>query len=566
MIRLSRPVYAVLLIGAAIAGRCGWASAQDVDSGTYSPHQGYFPTLSEEALLRGASDSRSLGGGFAQEDGPDGARQTATDLFPYEQYTPNFYQRNQGFFKPLDRVLGVGTRFDAVTYEFDGQDNTSLTLDVTTGLLTRQFSPELAMVKAGPLYLDVLWLGTGIVWSDYNGPQAQIAQNGQKNSGDGATGYIELGLRGLFRFTDTIYLSVVGNIMYLPWENELALQFGNSGAAGLMTRFNYSETFGAWDILIYNEFQGRPGVSWFGQAARDGLDTAGRYNFGFQNSGRTNQFYDRSFVFFTNQVGINATRLVFDNQWRFGLGYDHTDAWRTYSFKNHAKRDHLGLWLGYEGSTIPFSPRLSYDLTSYDGFQSLWHQFYLQVYGRLTENLIWTSGVGTVFTTGTTTKTDVPLLWEVRLDHVLTRNTSQWLMVGERIYDNEFNSQGLLTRFISYGVDQRLGRRLQATAFVQFSDSEQNLATNENNERLMAGLTMRYNPLDFTSLIATVLYERSDPSRPSADSDRWLYRLEATQQLGLRLTGSLFYQYEDFEITPGAFTEHALGLSIRRYF
>ena len=561
MTRLFRLTFAALSIGATIA-----ASAQTPGGDTYAPSQGYFPTLSEEALLRGPDDSRSLGGGLDNEDGPDQRRQTATDLFPYEDSSPNFYQRNQGVFKPLDHVLGVGTRFDAVTYEFDGQDNTSLTFDANTGFLTRNFAPELAMVKAGPLYLDVLWLGTGIVWSDYNGPQNQITANGQKDSGDGATGYVEVGLRGLLRFTDTIYLSVVGNIIYLPWENELALQFGSGTDVGFLTRFNYSETFGAWDVLIYNEFQGRPGVNWFGQATRDGLDTAGRYNFGFQNSGRTNQFYDRSFVFFTNRVGINATRLVFDNQWRFGTEYSHMDAWQTYRFQNHNKRDQLGLWLGYEGSIIPFAPRLSYDLTSYDGFQSLWHQFYLQVTGRLTENLVWTGGVGTAFTTGTTARTATPLLWEVRLDHTLTRNTAHYLMAGERIYDSEFNSQGLLTRFIGYGIDQRLGRRVQATAFVQYADSEQSLTTGENNERMIAGLTLRYNPLDFTSIIATVLYERSDPSRPAGDSDRWLYRLEASQQLGLRLTGSLFYQYEDFETTPGAFTEHALGLSLRRYF
>jgi hypothetical protein len=550
------------------------AYSQDLPEGgsgvsSAAVEQGYFPTLAEESLLRGPYNSRSNGLGLSDEEGPDRRAQIATDVFPYQDQDPNFYQRNASLFRPIDHVFGLGTHFDAATYEFNSLDNTSLTLDARAGFLNRQFTPELAMVKAGPLYLDVLWLGTGIVWSDFNGAQNQQDQRGGKNTGDGTTGYVELGLRGLLRFTDTIYLSVIGNFIYLPFENELTLQFGSGRDAALLTRFNYSETFGAWDVLLYDEFQGMPGLNWYGQASRDGLDAAGRYSFGFQSSGRTNQFFNRDFVYFTNEVGFNATRLVFDNQWRFGFEISHRDFWRTFSFENHGKREHIGLWLGYEGSNIPFAPRISYDLLSFDGYKSLWHRFFLQLTGRLSENVMWQSHLGTAFTSGVVSRNATPLLWDVRLDHTLTVNTTHWLMFGENIYDNDTVNQSLLSRFISYGVDQRLGRRVHATAFVQFADSESslnNVNIGQNNERLSAGLTMRYAPLDFTYFVATAMYERRGQKSPSNDSDRWLYRLEATQQLGMRLTASLYYQYEDYENASTPFTEHALGLSLRRYF
>ncbi len=553
---------------------CITSHAQDVGSmpAVTSEAQGYFPTLAESALLRGAENSRSQGG--MSLEGPDRAAQVATDLFPYTDPTPNFYQRNQSFFKPLDQLLGWGTQNDAVTYELDALDNTSLTLDATTGFLNRQYSPELAMVKAGPLYLDVLWVGTGIIWSDFNGAQATINNNGEKNSGDGATAYVDIGLRGLVRFTDTIYFSVVGDLMYLPFENEIALNFGYGRNLGLSTRFNYAETFGAWDILLFDEFQGSPGLNWNGQATRNGVDSAGRYYYGAQNSGRANQFFDQSFVYFTNSLGLRASRLVLNNQWRFGTSVDHIDFWRTFSFENHQKRDHIGLWLGYEGSQIPFSPRIGYDLTSFDGYKSLRHNFYLNLSGRLTENIMWASNVGTMFTTGPVEGFSQPIVWDAQLSQVITNSLSHWVLFGENVYDSQLSNEQQLSRFVSYGVDQRIGRKLQATAFAQFSDREtqipatgsvNNAGNGNTRSRNSFGVTMNYQPLDFTKISASMLYQMTEQSGPATDSDIWIYRLDASQQLGLRLTALLFYQFEE-QKSNRAFNEHVLGFSLRRYF
>lgn len=527
--------------------------------------QGYFPTLAESALLRGPNNLRALGGGILPvEEGPDLGAQIATDLFPYEDAEPNFYQRNPGIFKPIDYSLGWMTPHDGLTYEADSFDNTSVMVDARLGVLTRQFSPELAMLKAGPLYFDILWVGAGITWSDFAGNRDFDKLIGNRN-GDGATAFIDLGIRGLIRFTDTLYLSVIGNLMYLPYENEFALRFGSGRDAGLTTRLNYSETLGEWNVLLYSEFLGRPGLNWYGQGTMDESDRAGRYFYGFQSSGAANEFYNENYAFFSNRVGLTANRLVFDNQWRLNIAVDHTDYWRTFNFVDHTKRDHAGIWLGYEGSVIPFAPRLAYDIYSYDGYESLWHRAYLDLTGRLTENLHWISRVGYSFTSGRRDELD-QFFWQVGLDHTITKNTMHWLRFGEGIFDNEVTAESLTSRFISWGIDQRLDRRLYVRAFVQFADSETLIPTMETRERFGAGLTVRYQPLDFTQVAATVLYENIDQAAPISDRDRWLYRAEVNQQLGHRLTGHLFYQYEDNGSNPGDFKEHVLGMTIRRYF
>jgi len=527
--------------------------------------QGYFPTIAESALLRGANDARSIGGGrLPTEEGPDLRAQIATDIFPYEDPQPNFYQRNPGIFKPLDQSLGWLTPRDAFTFEADSYDNTSVTVDARLGILTRQFSPELAMIRAGPLYFDLLWVGAGITWSDFAGNRDFDKIIGDRN-GDGATAFIDLGIRGLIRFTDTLYLSVVGNLMYMPYENEFAIRFGSGRDAGLTTRLNYSETVAGWDILLYSEFIGRPGLNWYGQGDMGETDRAGRYFYGFQTSGAANEFYNEDFAFFRNKVGLNANRLVFDNQWRLYIAVDHTDYWRTFNFEDHTKREHAGISLGYEGTVIPFAPRISYDVYSYDGYDSLWHRAYLDLTGRLTENLNWISRVGYALTSGSRDELD-KFLWQIGLDHTITKNTMHWIRLGEGIFDNEVTAESMTSRFVSWGLDQRLGSRLFFRTFVQFGDSETIIPTMEVRERFGAGMTIRYQPLDFTQISATVLYENIDQAAPSTDRDRWLYRTDISQQLGVRLTGHLFYQYEDYASDPGAFQEHVLGMTIRRYY
>jgi len=527
--------------------------------------QGYFPTTVESTLLRGASDARSIGGGqLNNEEGPDLSAQIATDIFPYEDPQPNFYQRHPGVFKPLDQSLGWLTPHNAFTFEPDSYDNTSATIDARLGVLTRQFSPELAMLKAGPLYFDLLWVGAGITWSDFAGNRDFDKIIGDRN-GDGATAFIDLGIRGLVRFTDTLYLSIVANLMYLPYENEFAIRFGSGSNAGLTTRLNYSETVAGWDLLLYSEFLGRPGLNWYGQGTMDETDRAGRYFYGFQTSDAANEFYNENFVFFTNQVGLNANRLVFDNQWRLYIALDHTDYWRTFNFEDHTQREHAGISLGYEGTVIPFAPRISYDAYSYDGYESLWHRAYLDLTGRLTENLSWISRTGYSLTTGSRDELD-QFLWQIGLDHTITKNTMHWIRFGEGIFDNEVSAESLTSRFVSWGLDQRLGSRLFFRTFAQFADSETIIPTLETRERFGAGMTIRYQPLDFTQISATVLYENIDQAAQSSDRDRWLYRTELNQQLGLRLTGNLFYQYEVNSTDPGAFKEHVLGMTMRRYF
>jgi hypothetical protein len=529
---------------------------------------GYFPTLAEDVLLRGASDSRSLG--TYSHEGPDLRAQVATDIFPYENGT-NFYRRYDSFFRPLDHTLGVLTRHDAITLEgleLSGHAaETSLVIDADAGLFTRRFDPDLAHVKAGPLYFDLLWVGAGVIYSDYNGRQPLPDKVDGDNTKDGWTGYVDVAVRGLFRITDTIYISAIANLMYLPFENELAFRMGNSAIPGVYTRLNVGDTVGDWDLLFYDEFIGRPGVDLSVDADADAIDRAGRYYFGFYED-RTNEFYNDRQAFFVNRAGFRATRPVFDREWRMGARIERSDYWRTFTFEEHGKRDYLELWLQYEGSRIPFAPRVSYEYWSNDGFDSMWHRGMLNLTGRITENVIWDGELGLGANTGTVSES-VRWLWEVGLRHVINRSTLHGIRVGENFMNNEILNETITARYLRYYVNQRVNKSMHLDAFMQLSDNEvtdRPGIREHTRDRVAVGLALNYRPLDFTDLRASMFYEKVDQLATTDDQHRWVWRFEWIQRLAHRLTGNVFYQYEEMDSLRRPFTEHLFGMSLRRYF
>lgn len=527
---------------------------------------GYFPTESEYPLLRGPANARTNGVGATYE-GPDRGMQTASGLFPYRDPVPNYYQRYPQFFGGLDHVLGVFTPRNLLTIEGDELRQSALTIDASTGFFTRTFSPDLAMVKAGPLYLDLLYVGAGAIWSDYNGRQS--FGTGQ---GDGVVSYVEMGIRAALRLTDTIYASFAGAFIYLPQSNQLAFGIANGSQMGLSADVIFSDTWGEWDVSIWDRFLGRPGVNLFADAFNDGYDRAGRYQYGFQRR-RSNPFSkiaNEENVFLGNSIAANASRLVFDGAWRFIGQLQHNNYWQGFDFRGQSTLDQLTLLLGYEGSVLPFSPRFSYDLYSFDGYDTFYHRWMASFSGRLTETIQWAGNVGYLLTTE---RPGGRLIWDATLKHMITARTYHSLSFGESFFVNDVTNDALTTRFLNYTVSHSFARNVQLQAFGQVSDREStinqrtsNAAYNTTTEIFTGGATLVYQPLDFTSI--RLGYMMQSTLRGPNDFDRWLARIQVVQQLSMRLTAQLSYHYEDFHsaTSQNDFTEHMVQIGIRRYF
>jgi hypothetical protein len=109
---------------------------------------------------------------------------------------------------------------------------------------------------------------------------------------------------------------------------------------------------------------------------------------------------------------------------------------------------------------------------------------------------------------------------------------------------------------------------MQFSIFAQVSDRENAIVgrvnTPDASERAGGGATLTYQPLDFTSISASILHDTS--LKPKGAYDRWVSRVSVTQQLSLRLTAFLTYQYEENNGNNRPFTEHVIQLGLRRYF
>lgn len=485
--------------------------------------------------------------------------QSHLDTLTYDGPEPTFYQRNRNWFAPVDTLVGLLAPNDAWDFEDNTPEMFSLEADVRGFRpFVRPFSPETSTIKAGPLYLDVLWLGGGVVYSDFSGDRTF-----KEGDEDGWVGYMDIGVRSLLRITDNLYMSAVATFMYLPFENRVALRYGINGQPLFYTRMEYKKKLGNWDLYLYDQFRGNTGFGFNFDTNVPEIDRAGRYVFGFLGD-RTDEFFDDRTVILSNIVGGRARRLVFDNQWHFQILADHTDFWRSFDFEEHNRRDRLVADLGYEGMDIPFAPRFRYQMISTDGFDSIRHQISLRLHGRLTENVRWTGIIGENFTSGVGADRS-RFLWELGLEHTLTAYTRHWIRMGENFFYNEIAPQTLTGRFIRYGIEQRIDSRLSLLAFAQFADRE--VLNNEHaRERMATGLSVLFRPFDYTRIRGTAMYENTDQRNGTEDTDRWLYRVEVMQALGYKLDATVFYQYEERQAQTNSFTEHVTGMSVRRNF
>ena len=206
--------------------------------------------------------------------------------------------------------------------ENDRLQGFSATLDGHLPLITPWYNPDRAHVKLGPLYFDILSLGTGLLYTDFqpgeNYPDSLEAD-------DGWIGFVEFDLRALLRISNTFYLSAATRLMYLPASNRVAWQLGYGTQPFAQFRLNYENTWGPWDFLAYNDFGGFLGVDLWNELGSGAVDRAGRYYFGIPDlRNRNYRFFDRDAAMFINALGASASRALGQYQnWRLWLNAEH---------------------------------------------------------------------------------------------------------------------------------------------------------------------------------------------------------------------------------------------------
>lgn len=519
----------------------------------------FFPTQKDLSVLGDRDYPRRAG---YQGEGPDAVSQNASDIFPYRNTNEDFYSRNADSFRGANRVLGVFAPQQALTYEPDIFPSLALSLDANIpNFITRTFIPSKAHVKAGPLAFDLLWVGAGMLWSDYKGKTPLPSK-------DGWIGYVDLALRGYLRLTDSLHLSWAANLMYLPGSNQLAFRTLNSGYPQLYTSVFYQKRIGGVDLFFADRFFARPGIDIFLGANENGYDRAGRYVYGYYGQANQTGFYQSQNVFFNNQASLQATSMLGSTDWRVWGNYTHNDYWKTFNFTNYQFRDLWRIATGYEGNSLPFSPILSYQVMTQDAYKSFWHQIQLQGSGRITENVRMQASVGYLWTSGYHPSRN-NFLWSTGIMHQFSRNGSHGVQVGQQLMADSNTPETQLVSYYRYYINYQVAQRIQASAYAQFSNGDRVVSAYQNSngkvDGYIIGGMVQYQPFDFTRVVLSSVFQRSDGNQGYARTDHWIHRIQLNQQLGSRLTMLSGYQYETMNSAMG-FSEHLFTIGLRRYF
>ena len=553
-------------------GRVGKVMLRSVDIGStvtaaVSWRQGYSPSDARTGRPRDARDDADYSYDYTGEYAghyPEDYRTypIANRLYPYDNHNWDYYYLNQPpVFRQFDRPLGFYSLVDPVKGEGIQERDSSLSIGGRIGLLTRDFDPEQAMLKLGPVYFDLLWVGAGGLWTDYSGSAPYV----RNLPPGGWAAYIEAAFRVAARLGDNLYLSASATIIYLPLVDRWA--FGPADGAGAAFALLYVTKLREWNFTAYERFDGWATPYLF---YKSGIDEVGRYYFGVRET-RPIGFSNGNAAYWANRVGASASHPVFDGNWLMTLSLEHLDFWQTFDFVGHEARDQAEIRLSYGGSVIPFSPYAFYRAIEPDGIgrgsELLWNQFGMGAKGHISQNVTWEGEAGLLFYSGSDNRRSGPDAYgDMGFRHVVNSSFSHWLRFGEGFVSNDMFSKYLLARYVAYGIDYQLNSRTSWKTFVQYADRERNLLDGTDTNRLEVGSTLSFRLTDSTQLAGTLFYDQiGNPGRDGLDY-RWIYRADLTQQIGRSMSGTLFYRYEDGSGVSGGFREHVAGVSLRYFF
>lgn len=437
--------------------------------------------------------------------------------------------------------MGEPRSFEDAGYEFRGD----------LPLVTRRFDPEEAHFKAGPFYFQALWVGAGVLYSDYHGPRVFAP-----DEEDGWLSFASFRFRMAARLGPSLYLTADGELIYLFGENELGFHTGFAGRP--FASLVYETEVGSWDLRAYAEFGTGSFYDMFGSEA---YERAGRYSFGFL--GR----YDEGIVydpFLYTRVGAEASTLV-DPDWRLTLSADHSDYWYVGDDRgeDHWAREHAGVLVGAEPDRVPFTPWFSYDVYSVDYFDSAYHRLYGGGSGRLSENVFFDGRAGYLFTTNDSTERN-SWLWNIGLRHRINERTTHGVRFGQDYFMNDYSIDSTVSSFLHYYITHEITERLRVHAYAQWSNDEflTGPFVGGEYESELYGVWLRY---DFTDrLLVSVGYfeEERRSTKTGGEFDRSLFEARLDARICERSTAYLLYQHEDTDL----YYEDLYMAGVRRHF
>ncbi|MFT5411915.1 MAG: hypothetical protein ACI9NC_004652, partial [Verrucomicrobiales bacterium] len=424
--------------------------------------------------------------------------------------------------------------------------------------LTRDFNPDLASIKVGPLYLDLISISGTVLYSDYSGT------GGGADTDDGWLSSVNLQFRGVAQITDNLYLTASGEVYYLPGDNEFGFYLGNGKPTNLRIAYENSFADGRWDYILYNDFSARHRLSdIFDEVEHDEIERSGRYRFGRAENNRSTDWFDDESIFFVNHAGAGITGQLTDIITASG-SFEHINQWKTLDFDHTRSWDRLTARLDFNGEDWRFLPFVEYRLGAFEDWSKLTHNLSAGVRARISENLRGEARAGYFTTTGYGNDSHRPT-YEAGLVHELGSNTTHSLYAGARHSIAE-DTDNLFATYTRYSIAHRLGSRLRGNAFVQYAHIDNLDRVAADREGWSTGATLTGDISDYTKGQVGAHLDDWDYAGSGPDHTRWVYRASIRQRILPYVYARLLYQYEDYSSTGANFDESLYMLTVTHLF
>lgn len=517
---------------------------------------GYFPTQAEAPMLGSGNPDYPRSRGDRGYWGYSG-------IWPVRSAPDNFYQRNGAFFDRVDRGLGLVMPERNVLFHSPDPDFFNVDFNYGLDFLTQDVAAQRVMLKLGPLYLDFLGVSASVLYTDYSG---DLPLPGGVED-DGWISIVGVPIRAALRITDTIYIQSTAFLYFLPGEGEFGVSsgIGSGWALGTNARLNIEWENDPWMFRLYDYFGFTNSLAdLFESWEVSEVDAVGRYRFGaeaFDNSTDRGTFWDPRFGGYRNDIGFEFQR-PFQNEWWLLGTVMHSDYWAQADLDDHRDLDQFSVLYRYLGDDWMFAPEFGYRGATADHFDTLSHEVYARVTGRLTEYLTVFGQAGFFWQSGENSREDGAITWEVGAVHDLTEYTRHSLSGGQ-VYTISEQLDEYLAQYVRYTISHSVNERLRMTAYAQHEDARR-LGDGEEFRGWKMGAHAGYSLGHETGITAGASYQNRESDLGGvADSEIWTYFASLQRPILARLHGSVTYQYVDQSGAEGGnFTEHLLIMGV----
>jgi hypothetical protein len=424
--------------------------------------------------------------------------------------------------------------------------------------------------KMGPVYVDNITTGVGLMYSDYQGISPYGGFSGV-DGGDSWSMIVGLSARVSFNISDRFAFTASPFVYWLPFTNQVGWAVGFPGYALFggqiapralfetayripiegVGELAFTDRFSA--IFLQSSLLNESLLYQLNFMDTTPVDLAGRYQFGtgsvpFDSTGNANfslnnQPFSSDRFLYQNQLGASLRSTLSEDVYSntyfnrydwWNKNFDHLDAWNVF-----------GTVLMKQGAIL--SPYVMYEANVQEQSHVYFQQALVGVNANINTNTIAYAQAGWLWShsgvAGTAQSSDTWIA-QAGMRQRIGPYTVHGIDAGRMPFQGGFGGARFVSNFVRYYVSQHLGARISSNFYIEKADLKAIGQGKGDREFLTAGVMTRVALSDRASLEFIVSYDDLELSQINRGWKMWTYRGIYMRQFSDSVQGQVAYHYQ----------------------